>query len=209
MKLKLIELNGTQYAEIVDGKPVIIEDSGKEIPFDIEHTRTTISRLNGEAKTWREKTESNDAKLKLFEGIDDPEVAKHALETVKNIEEGKLVAAGKVEEIKAAAKKSALEQVETAIKVHTDKLAAVEKERDGFRDGLYAEKIGGAFSRSKYLSEKSAIPSDMVQSRFGSAFKVEDGNTVAYDPLGNKIYSKSRPGELADFDEALESLIDS
>jgi hypothetical protein len=209
MKLKLIEINGQTYAEVIDGKPVIIEDDGKETPFDIAHTRTTISRLNGEAKTWREKTEANDAKLKLFEGIDDPEAAKKALETLQNMEDGKLITAGKVEEIKAAAKKSAEEQVATGIKQYSEKLVATEKERDGFRDGLYAEKIGGAFSRSKYLSEKAAIPADMVQSRFGSAFKVEDGKTVAYDTLGNRIYSKSRPGEHADFDEALEILIDS
>ena len=48
----------------------------------------------------------------------------------------------------------------------------------------------------------------MVQARFGSAFKVEDGKIVAYDNAGNKIFSRSRPGELADFDEALETLVD-
>jgi hypothetical protein len=208
MKLKLVELNGSEYAEIVDGKPVIVEDDGKEIPFDIAHTRTTISRLNGEAKTWREKNEASEARLKLFEGIDDAELAKKALETVKNIEDGKLVAAGKVEEIKAAAKKTAEEQVAAAIKQHAEKLSIAEKERDTYRDNLYAEKIGGAFSRSKFISEKAAIPADIMQARFGAAFKVEEGKTVAYDPTNNRIYSKSRPGEHADFDEALEILVD-
>jgi hypothetical protein len=208
MKLKLAELNGKQYAEIQDGKPVIIEEDGKEIPFDIAHTRSTISRLNNEAKTWREKTEANDAKLKLFEGIEDPELAKKALDTIKNLEEGKLVAAGKVEEIKAEAKKAAEEQVAAGAKQYAAKLAAAEKERDSYRDSLYAEKIGGAFSRSKFISEKAAIPADIMQARFGTAFKVEEGKTVAYDSAGNKIYSKSRPGEHADFDEALEVLVD-
>lgn len=208
MQLKTIEVNGATYAEIQDGKPLIVDDDGKTVPFDIAHTRTTISRLNGEAKSWREKTEAHEAKLKLFEGIEDPDIAKKAMETVKNLEEGKLVAAGKVEEIKAAAKRSAEEQVAAAIKQHADKLTEAEKDRDSYRDGLYAEKIGGAFARSKFIAEKAAIPPDIVQARFGQAFKIEDGKVVAYDALSNRIYSKSRPGEHADFDEALEILID-
>ena len=48
----------------------------------------------------------------------------------------------------------------------------------------------------------------MVQSVFGKHLKVEDGNVVAYDAHGNKLYSKARPGEAADFDEALEILVD-
>lgn len=31
---------------------------------------------------------------------------------------------------------------------------------------------------------------------------------MAYDGAGNKIFSRSRPGDLADFDEALETLVD-
>jgi hypothetical protein len=55
---------------------------------------------------------------------------------------------------------------------------------------------------------KLAIPADMVQARFGNAFKIEDGKVVAYDSQNNKIYSRARPGELADFDEALDVLVD-
>jgi hypothetical protein len=53
------------------------------------------------------------------------------------------------------------------------------------------------------------IPADMVQARFGAAFKLEDGNrVVGYDANGSKIFSKAKPGDLADFDEALEILVD-
>ena len=58
------------------------------------------------------------------------------------------------------------------------------------------------------IAEKLAIPADMVQARFGQAFKIEGDKTVAYDASGNKIFSRARPGELADFDEALETLIE-
>src|SRR4029434_4536525 len=52
------------------------------------------------------------------------------------------------------------------------------------------------------------MPSDLVESRFGRAFKVEDGRIVAYDASGNKIFSRVKPGDLAEFDEALETLLD-
>jgi hypothetical protein len=205
MKLKLTE--DGKAAVIQDGKPVYVKDDGTEIAFDAVTTVATISRLNGEAKTHREGKEAAEAKLKGFEGIEDPEAARKAIETVKNIKDGELLSAGKVEEIKAAARKAAEEQVAAAQKQSAEKISAVEKERDGLRTDLYGEKIGGSFNRSKLISEKFAIPADLVQARFGQNFKVEDGKIVAYDATGNKVYSPSRPGELADFDEALEVLV--
>lgn len=69
------------------------------------------------------------------------------------------------------------------------------------------KKIGGSFSRSKYIADKLAVPVDMVQATFGQNLKVEEGKVVAYDSQGQKIFSRSRPGELADFDEAIETLV--
>lgn len=208
MKLKTLDLDGKTYAEVADGKPVVIEDDGKETPFDFTHTRTTIARLNGESKAQREAREAAEAKLKTFEGIDDADAARLALETVKNLDQGQLVTAGKVEEIKTAARKAAEEQVAANAKEYANRLKSAERERDKYRDDWYAEKIGGAFSGSKFIKDKASIPGDLMQARFGSAFKVEEGKPVAYDPQGNKIFSRSRPGEVADFDEALESLVD-
>ncbi len=73
---------------------------------------------------------------------------------------------------------------------------------------LYTEMIGGRFTGSKFIADKMAIPADFVQARFGDAFKIEDGKVVAYNPDGSKVYSRTKPGELAGFDEALESLVE-
>jgi flagellar biosynthesis chaperone FliJ len=208
MKLKTIEIEGKHYAEIEEDKPIVIDDDGKEIRFDILHTRSTISRLNAEAKASRERYEESEAKLKAFEGIDDADAARQALETIKNIKDGELIAAGKVEEIKAAAKKAADDQVSAAIKQHADKLKSAEKERDRYREDLYSEKIGGSFSRSKFIGEKAVIPADIMQAKFGNAFKIENGKTIAYDETGQPIYSRERAGENADFEEALQILVD-
>ncbi|MBB1630305.1 DUF6651 domain-containing protein [Cupriavidus sp. UME77] len=205
MKLKIDEHG---HVVVQDGKPVYVHDDGKEIAFDAPGTVATISRLNGEAKSHRERAEAAEGRAKLFEGIEDADAARKALETVRNIKDGELITAGKVEEIRAAAKKAAEEQVAAASKSHVEELARVKTERDTLQSTLYDERIGGSFDRSKFIAEKLAIPGDIAKAAFGKAFKIEDGKTVAYDATGNKIFSRVRPGDIADFDEALETLVE-
>jgi hypothetical protein len=197
MKLKLVTVEGKTYAEVQDGKPVFTADDGREIAFDAAGTIATISRLNGEAKGHREAKEAAEAKLKSFEGITDPSAAKDALDKIRNIDAKKLIDAGEVEKVKAE-----------AIKAVEEKYSKIAQERDALRSDLYRERVGGQFARSKFINEKAAVPADIMQARFGSHFKDEDGKAVAYDASGNKIYSRAKPGEPADFDEALEILVD-
>lgn len=208
MKLKIATIEGKTYAEVQDGKPIFVHDDGKEVAFDAPTTVATITRLNGEAKGHREAKEAAEAKLKAFEGIEDGEAARKALETVKNIEEGKLIAAGKVEEIKAAAKKAAEEQVAATNKTHAEELAKIKGDHEKLTAQYHGEKIGSAFAGSKFVAERTILPGPAAQKVFGEHFKVEDGKLIAYDPAGNKIFSRSKPGDIADFDEALEVLID-
>ena len=196
MKLKTIEVNGQTYAVIQDGKPVYVHEDGSEVPHDAPHTVATISRLNGEAKTHREAKEQLEAKLKGFEGIEDPVAAKKALETLKNFDDKKLVDAGEVEKIKLE-----------AIKAVEEKYAPIVQERDAFQTQLHNELIGGGFARSKFIQDNIAVPVDMIQATFGKNFQIENGKVVAVGADGQKIYSRTRPGEIADFDEALETLI--
>lgn len=205
MKLKLDEQG---HVVVQDGRPVYVHDDGKEVAFDAPAAVAKIGALNKEAQGHREAKEAAEAKAKAFEGIEDAEAARKALETIKNIDEGKLIAAGKVEEIKAAAQKAAQEQVAAASKAHAEELARTKQDLDKITGELYSEKIGGSFTRSKLIAEKFAIPADLVQARFGQQFKIEDGKVVAYDQAGNKIFSRTRPGEVADFEEALETLVD-
>lgn len=206
MKLALDEAG---HVLVEDGKPVYEHADGKRVPFDAAHTLATITRLNGESKAQREAREAAEGRLKGFDGIEDAEAARKALETLKNIDQGQLVAAGKVEEIKTAAQRAAEEQVKAAAEANGRKLKELQTERDRLQNELYGEKVGGAFSRSKFVEEKVAVPNDMLQAMFGQRFKVEEGKTIGYDVAGNKIYSRSKPGEIADFDEALEMMVDS
>lgn len=199
MKLKTIEVNGQSYAVIQDGKPVYVHEDGSEVPHDAPHTVATISRLNGEAKTHREAKEQLEKQVKAFEGLD-PEQAKQALITVQNLDMKKLVDAGEVEKVK-------VEITEALKKTYEPQLQQLQQERDAVQQQLHGELIGGGFARSKFIQDNIAVPMDMVQNTFGKNFKIEDGKVVAYGADGQKIYSRSRPGEVADFDEALETLV--
>lgn len=198
MKLKTTQIDGKTYAEVNEqGLPIYVYDDGKEVAHDAPQTVATITRLNGEAKSNRERYEAAESSLATFAGIDDPVAAKKAVETLKNFDDKKLVDAGEVEKVKAE-----------AIKAVEEKYAPIVQERDALQSQLHGELIGGGFARSQMIKDKISVPADMIQAQFGRNFKVENGKVVAYDTHGQQIYSRSRPGELADFDEALDQLID-
>lgn len=199
MKLKLTPEG---HAVVQDGKPVYVHDDGKEIAFDAPGTVATISRLNSEAKGHRERAEAAEAALKPFAGIEDAAKARKALELVANLDAKKLVDAGE--------RDTAIAQ---AIKSVEDRFAPIVKDKEKLESQLHAYMVGGAFSRSKYIAEKFATEGpagvEIAQALFGNRLKVEDGKVVAYDANGAKIYSRARPGELADPDEAIEILVES
>ena len=197
MKLKL-DATGNAVLQDVNGvkMPVYVHDDGKESPFDAAQTVNTISRLNAEAKSHREKAEEFGGKLKTFEGLD-PAAAREALEKLKTVDLKKLVDAGEVDKVR--------KEVE---KVYELRLADIGKEKERLVDELFSEKVGGQFTRSKTIAEKFSIPADLVQARFGEHFGLDGGKIYATDAQGNKLYSRARPGELADFDEALMMLVD-
>lgn len=187
MKLKTVTIDGKVYAEVEGDKPIYVHDDGKEMPHDAVHSVATIARLNNEAKTNREAKEAAEKALKAFEGIEDPTAAKKAIQTMQNLDDKKLVDAGEVEKVKAE-----------AIKAVEEKYAPIVQQRDSLEAQLHGELIGGGFARSKYIQDNIAV---------GQHFKIEEGKVVAYDQKGEKIYSRLRPGELANVDEALESLV--
>lgn len=193
MKLKL-DANGNVVLQ--DGKPVYVKDDGTEIQFDAAQAFGKINQLTGEAKSNRERAEAAEGKIAAFKDITDPAAALAAMKTVANLKDKQLVDAGEVDKVKA----EAIAAVEAKYKPIVDENSTLKSQLDG-------ELIGGSFARSKLIAEKFAIPADLVQARFGGNFKRVDGKVVAYDPAGNQIYSQKKPGDLADFDEALEILV--
>lgn len=196
MSLQL-KLNDVGHVVVKDGKPVYVNEDGKEIPYDVNQAISKIKELCNEAKTHREAKEAAEQKLKQFDGIEDPEAARKAIETCNNLDSKKLIDVGEVECVMAEINKTANAKLEEANKA----IRTIKQQ-------LYDEKIGGSFARSNFIKNNLAIPADIAQAAFGRNFNVTDeGRIIAKDNNGNEIYSQINPGELAAFDEALEILV--
>lgn len=193
MKLKL-DANGNVV--LIDGKPVYVLDNGDEIAFDAARNMDSLKNLRKENQTHREKAESLETQLKVFEGLD-AKSAREALDKLKTIDQKKLIDAGEVETVKSQMKA----EYEKQLLERDDRYTKLESQYNG-------EKIGGEFARSKFIAEKLMIPPAMVQDSFGKNFKLESGKIVGVFADGEKIYSKANPGELASFDEALSIVVD-
>lgn len=76
-------------------------------------------------------------------------------------------------------------------------------------DGAAAMKL--ALSKHFEVSPVMAslkIPHDVAAAFFGDAFRIEGGKLVALEKSGIQMYSGTRHGEVATFDEALKQLVD-
>ena len=194
MKLKLDEAG---HAVLQDGKPIYIHDDGKEVPFDAAGTVATITRINGEAKSHRERADAAEKALKGFEGIADPAAAIKALQTVANLDDKKLIDAGEAQRVR-----------DDITKGFTDKLDAETKRANGLEASWSKSEIRRAFASSQFIKDKSAIPADFMLAALADRVKFDGGKITVYDVAGNKMLSRAKPGEDASFDEAIEMVVD-
>lgn len=197
MKLKM---NEQGQPVLQDGHPVYVYDDGKEVAVNVAELHAKVHSLNGESAGRRKRIEELEALNAKFQGIEDPAAALKALETLKSIDAKKLVDAGEVERLKADILRGAEETWGPKYKAAEERAEKAEKQ-------LYQEMIGGAFARSKFITEKMAIPADFVQAALGQYFKIEDGHVVAYHPSGERMMSRTKVGDPAGFDEGLEVLV--
>lgn len=210
MKIKTVKVGDKEYAELSpEGKPVYVQDDGSEIEFDGSMAFSKISQLTKENEKHRKTNKELDEKLKTYEGIDDPEAARAALEKVQSLSEGENKTAEQIEEIRKNANKAAEERIAKETKAANAKIEELQKSASTLQGQLYEEKIGGSFARSKFVNERLAVPWDMAKKYFGDRFKIEDGKVVAYEDDGqHKIGSRKNPGSDADFEEAIEIMVD-
>jgi hypothetical protein len=195
MKLKLDDGGN---AVLADGKPIYVGEDGKEYPLDGAHLYGKVRELTQEAAGHRKAKEAALDQLRVFEGLD-PEAARKAVETVANLDSKKLIDAGEVERVR----QSAIQQIK-------DQYAPIEARAKELEAALHSEKIGNAFSRSKYLADNIGVPLDMVQATFGRSFKIEGDRVVAIDANGNTILSRADFGATpASFEEAISILVES
>lgn len=223
----------TQQAVIQDGKPVyILTDGDKSEDFvaDVPSMYLNTLKLKGESKQHRDRLKTTTDELTtfktLFDGVEDiaeyKTNADRALETIKNLDDKKLIDAGKVDEVKAELKAA-----------HDKNLAAAQKKFEkqledmtgqlGSKDGLIRKlTIGQRFATDPHFSgaePKTNVQPVMAESYWGHLFKVDEKKTtpdgkplvIGHHPVtGDEILS-TRPdtvGEIADFSEAISVIIE-
>ncbi len=202
MALKL-KLDKDGHVVVQDGKPVYIDDldNNRELAIDAEQMRVTIAETRNESKTRRLKIDELTGIMSKFGDVT-PENVALALKTIEELggHDGitKLKEKGKVD----------IEAVKKAI---TDAYEAKMLAKDktiGEKDGTIVDlMVGSQFTGSEFIKNKLIIPSDIARARFGQNFKIENGKVVAY--IGeNKLTSRERPGEDANFDEAMTQLVE-
>ncbi len=220
--VKTIELpDGKKAAELDEnGRVVFIdddladEDPKKVIPVDVVSTYQTIPSLRAEAASHRKNAEDLKKKLEVFGDID-ADKAREAITLVQNLKDGDLVKAGEVEALKKQYADSFADEKRSLIEGFSHKETGLKKdleERDGTIRNLM---ISSQFAKSSFFTgenPKTILPPEIAETYYAGNFKIEaiNGKQTAVAYLnGEKLYSRTNPGELASFDEAIERIIDS
>jgi len=208
MKLKVNEEGAVVLSE--DGLPVWVLDDETEVAYDVPKVISDLQKANAESAGRRKKIDELEAKVKPFEGLDIDE-ARKAIETVKSYDDKQLLDVGEVEKVKKATGEAYEVRIVELQKDLTSKIEERElrlKKKDKQINDLL---IKGAFTASRFLAEKTTMPTEIAYSHFGKFFTVEetDGSlrTVAAYESGEKVYSDIDPGSLAQPEEAIEKLV--
>ena len=226
MKYKMIKNEkGESLGVAIDEKgfPIVLQEKdGVEVEtgLDAIHLYSKVPSLMAEAKGHRLAAEEANKVINLFkerEVGDIPaflEEALAALETVGNLEEGKLVDAKKIEEIKLQAQeniKLKLEEKEKAYKDGTAKLENLLKKADR---NIYDLMVRDKIQTSTFVKEKWNGTVESAYRYWKDQIKVEPHDTVqdklqvvCYYTNGEKVMSQEKIGEPADLDEALSLLV--
>ncbi|MCP4645845.1 MAG: hypothetical protein GY851_35705 [bacterium] len=190
-----LKLDDEGNAVLEEGKPVYTFEDGSEKGVDVGHMFGKITTLNTESKDHRLAAKAAKEALAVFEGLD-ADAARKALETVQNLDDKKLVDADQVGQIKAEMEK-----------VHAEKAQEFTKQIETLEGQIRSHLIGREFTNPELLEKYTFPTAAMAEAFFGPRFKVEDGRVVGYNQAGNQIFSREKAGEIADFAEALETMI--
>lgn len=175
-----------------DGKPIVIGDDGKEFIVDAIGNIGKINDLNSEAAGYRKKASANKKILESIpqEIIDNPKAAVEALKTVESLSDEHTLQ---------------LETLKTELKGGYEKqLQDKDKEIEDLNNNLLKTNVQNKFATSKTI-EKTLLTPGLAANAFMQHFKPDGSAEID----GKVIYSPKKPGELADFEEALEIIINS
>lgn len=197
--------------EIENGMPVYVHPDGKEVPFDADGAMKSITNFVKDSKVSKKQIADLSEKLSSYEAIGDPVAAINAIETMKNLDAKKLVDAGQIDILKNEMSRTFTEKESDLRKQWQTKEQEYQDSLRKKEESIYSLMLNGKFASSPFISEKTLLPPDVASTFFGKHFKVEgegsDARIVGY-LNGERIPSREKFGEPADFEEALVSIVD-
>ena len=207
--------DGNGIAIDANGLPIVIDEKeGKEFGLDAIHLFSKVPALQEEAKNHRLKAKDASEKLAAFGDLD-PSKALEAMQLTANLSAGDLTKKDEVEKIKQATEEAWRLRFETEKTVHSNVVSDLQKQINAIEGDVRKSILSSQFARSPHFTGKeptTILTPEIAEAYFGRHFKVEKsdkGDRIAIGYLGeNAIYSKKRPGEPADFDEAMDIIIE-
>jgi hypothetical protein len=225
MKLKVDESGN---AVLNEGKPVYVMDDDKEFVADVPSMYSKTLELKGEAKRYRETAEQIKSNLELYQSLF-PEMesdqltewkqkADNALNTIQNLDDKKLLDAGKVEQIKAELKDAHDKNLLRVKNQFNEEKNSLSQQMQSKDSQIFQLLVGNAFANSNYFSgknPKTVLPPDAALALFKNNFKVETDKSTGEPKVvgyynGAEILSRQPDmvGEIAPVEEAIEYIIE-
>lgn len=174
-----------------DGNPVYVDSNGQERTLDAG----TVSRLNGEARTMRQRAEAAENALKSFEGLD-AAAAREALKKLETVDLNNMVDNGELDKVR----NTLTQQYEAQLSERDGKLEAATKR-------INKMMLENAFNSSDFIRNNIGIPTDVFQDYIAKHFEVDGDRIVGRYADGQEIYSETNMGQLASFDEAVRMIV--
>lgn len=213
-----LKLDDKGAVVVKDGKPVF-EDNGKEVVVDVPSLFLKITDLNTESAGRRRELSTMKEKYSGLKDVEDInvflETATRAIETVSNMDDVKKLDAEKVEAFKNETKAAYEQKVEAQNKIWNEKITDLETSVAGKEDVIYDLMVKSQFASSPYFTGEDKLTNlipEIAESHFGKHYKVEKNDSgklvvAGYKADGTRIFSRSNPGEPADFNESMAEII--
>lgn len=206
-----VKLDKDGHVVVQDNFPVWVADDGKEIPYDVPRLINDLSRVNSESAGRRKDIDELNVRLKAFEGLD-PEKAKEAMTKVADMDAGKLMDLGKVEELKANIERGWSGKVADLKKALSAKVQEAADKLSAKDEAIRNLTIKGAFKGSDFLKNSTYLTPDIAYAYFGKNFEVREDNgelRIVATLNGQPVFSRKNPGNPASTEEAIEEIINS
>jgi hypothetical protein len=203
--MKLL-LDDDGHAILKDGMPVYRHDDGSEIPLDAAEIQNRVRNLTEEKDRHFKNSQKFQELYKPWEGMELKDV-QAAMETVKNLDDAKLLKAEEVEAFKKQLTKAAEEDKAKVVDQFSSRIQELEGTLSGKDKTIHELLITSNFARSPLFTgedSKTLFTPDMAATVFGKYFQVEeakDGSVkiVGFlngEPIQSRKSLGKRPGSM-------------